>query len=156
MQFFLSKPKYASVFSNQNYTKPRSTILIILLLFMSGDTGAAINPGPRTDCISCDKLIRWNQKFIACSDCNLNVHVKCNNHIDTRFFKCNLCLFNYLPFNSNKVVGSTDPMNTLVSNKFPHSLSNNDLYNCFGKKGLHFIHANARSLFNKISEFRLI
>ena len=30
------------------------------------------------------------------------------------------------------------------------------MYDCFRKKGLHFIHANARSLFNKMSEIRLL
>ena len=118
---------------------------------MSGDTGIAINPGPRTDCISCDKLIRWNQNFLTCSNCSLKIHSKCNNHIVGPLFICNLCLFDYLPFNLNK-----DPMDTLLSNTFPHSLSNSNVYDCFGKKGMHFIHANARSLFNKISEFRLI
>ena len=153
---FVSKPKYASVCFNQNCSKPRSSILIILLLFMSGDTGAAINPGPRIDCISCDKLIRWNQNFLTCSDCNLNVHSKCNNHTETPSFKCNMCLFNDLPFNISEDVGYTDSINNLISNTLPNSLNNNDLYSCFKKKGLHCIHSNARSLFNKLSEFRLI
>ena len=153
---FLSKPKYASVCFNQSYTKPKSSIMIILLLFMSGDTGAAINPGPRTDCVSCDKLIRWNQNFLTCSDCNSNVHSKCNNYIETPFYKCNMCLFNDLPFNISEDLGYLGSIDNSLSNTLPNSLNNDDLYNCFRKKGLHCIHSNARSLFNKLSEFRLI
>ena len=43
---YLTKNKY-SLFTNVNTVKtPRSSILIIMLLFMCGDTGSSINPGP--------------------------------------------------------------------------------------------------------------
>ena len=37
----------------------------------------------------------------------------------------------------------------------PSNLSD-DHYECFKKKGLHFIHLNVRSLFNKVSELKII
>ena len=41
---WLSKPKYST---NENIAiSPKSTLLIIILLLMCGDTGASLNPGP--------------------------------------------------------------------------------------------------------------
>ena len=71
----LSTPKY-SLYNDLCYiTKPRSSILIILLLFISGNTGAAINPRPRIDCSYCDKIIRYNSNYFMCQSYNLKVHL---------------------------------------------------------------------------------
>ena len=43
---YLTRSKYSSVTIANAVRKPKSSLLIILLLFICGDTGAAINPGP--------------------------------------------------------------------------------------------------------------
>ena len=43
---FLTRSKYSSVTIANAVRKPKSSLLIILLLFICGDTGVAINPGP--------------------------------------------------------------------------------------------------------------
>ena len=43
---YLSRSKYSSFTTVTSTRKPKSTILIIILLFMCGNTGALINPGP--------------------------------------------------------------------------------------------------------------
>ena len=76
-------------------------------------------------------------------------------------FICNVCTNEYLPFancvnliNDNEI---TSYRNNLISNSqaLPTN-SNTNIYKCFEKKGMHFVHANARSLFYKLSEFRLL
>ena len=94
----LSTPKYSLYNDLCCNAKPRSSILIILLLFISGDTGAAINPGPRIDCSYCDKIIRYNSNYLTCQNCNLKVHLKCNNFLKVSDFICNVCTNDYLPF----------------------------------------------------------
>ena len=41
----LAKPKYSTPNTETYVTAPKTSILILILLFMCGDTGAAINPG---------------------------------------------------------------------------------------------------------------
>ena len=42
----LSQSKYSSTLNVSSSKNPKSALLIIILLFMCGDTGASINPGP--------------------------------------------------------------------------------------------------------------
>ena len=43
---YLSKTKFSSANHVSFYSRPKSCILILVLLFLCGDTGASINPGP--------------------------------------------------------------------------------------------------------------
>ena len=43
---YLSRPKYSLLNNVSIKSMPKTSLLIILLLFMCGDTGASINPGP--------------------------------------------------------------------------------------------------------------
>ena len=43
---YLSRPKYSLLSNVSINSMPKTSLLIILLLFMCGDTGASINPGP--------------------------------------------------------------------------------------------------------------
>ena len=160
---YLSKPKFDLLNNVSSTSKPKTSLLIIILLFMCGDTGASVNPGPITECNYCDKIIRYNSKFLTCQQCNLKVHLKCNNLSQSSNFICNLCTYDFLP---DPLYGDNIPLdndiNTLDNNINTSDRNkkaiyeNNDMYIKFKRKGLHFIHANVRSLFHKMSEIRHI
>ena len=66
---------------------------------------------------------------------------------------CNGCLQNELPNNLNSSVGEV-----LVDLNHDDDLNSttNDLCELFQRKGLHFIHVNARSLLSRVSEIRVL
>ena len=92
---YLSRPKYSLIYTVSSTSKPRTSLLIILLLLMCGDIGASINPGPRTDCSYCNELISSNSRFLTCQQCNMKVHLKCNISESSSHFLCNLCTYNF-------------------------------------------------------------
>ena len=161
----ISKQPYQSLLSPSTKPRPRSTVVILLMLLMCGDTGALINPGPinrnvAEKCSICVKNINRKNIFLSCVECGIKVHKKCENINASTWFTCNLCLYKSLPFNnfedsieSNTFNISSSYINS--SSKF-HNDFNTDDFECFRKKGLHFVHANARSIFHKMSELKLI
>ena len=81
----LSQNKYAPTHNVSSSKKPKSALLIIILLFMFGDTGAFINPGPV--CIN-DKIDPDLNHFI--SDFEFQSHsvetfVENSNHVKDSF-----------------------------------------------------------------------
>ena len=168
---YLSRPKYYSLNIVSSTSKPKTSLFIILLLFMCGDTGASINPGPGTEFGYCDEIIRYNSRSLTCQYCNMKVHLKCNNFSESSHFSCNLCTYNFLPFslyednipvnndihtaNNNNDNNNNDNNNNNYNNNPLNKLTNAN-WECFKKKGLHFIHANARSIFHKLPELELI
>ena len=103
---------------------------------ISGDTGCLINPGP-------------------INMCNI-----CNNNTDD--FICNLCTNNMFPFSSLNDTNFADEViddqyycnNNEINSLINPSQMPDNAYECFRRRGLHFIHVNARSLFYKMSEIR--
>ena len=76
-------------------------------------------------------------------------------------FQCTLCILKSLPFfNVDDITGDdslclgSSFMN--LNNNRQTDLNNNNNYDCFARKGLHFINANVRSIFYKMSELRII
>ena len=148
---WLSKPKYST---NENITispktiaispktidiSPKTTLLIIMLLLMCGDTGVSLNPGP----ISVPVVDRCN----ICEESNI-----------TTSYVCNICLSASLPFH-NFIDNALDNSLDMIADSNCYSSLNNLTsadWGCFKRKGLHFIHANARSIFHKVSELELI
>ena len=90
---YLSTPKYSLSNVLCYNAKPKTSVLIILLLFISGDTGASINPGPKINCSYCDKIIRYNINVLTCQLCNIKVHSKCNNISKSTDFICYLPMY---------------------------------------------------------------
>ena len=71
-----------------------------------------------------------------------------------------MCLYKSLPFNNSEDSIENNLCNISSnyanhSNTFYNNFNAND-FECFKKKGLHFVHANARSIFHKMSELKLI
>jgi len=73
----------------------------------------------------------------------------CNQDIEFNII-CNACTIAELPFVNNRDYNSDDHLSTFNS----PSTADEDNFQCFRNKGLHFIHLNARSLLPKISEIR--
>ena len=131
---------------------------------MCGDTGALINPGPVGrniigECNLCERNLRPNSSILSCIECGINVHKKCESTNVSSSFVCNLCFYKSLPFdnffdnaehNSRSNTSNTNSVNRGIDNV------NKGNWEYFKKKGLHFIHANTRSIFRKLPELKII
>ena len=145
---------------------PKSSIMISLMLLICGDTGTLINPGPvnrnvPNKCSICESNIRHNSRYISCIECKASVHKKCVAPSHLTMFQCNLCTYKILPFNNvdlnyglNSSITNSSFMN--LNNNSQINFDNKNNYDCFAKKGLHFIHANVRSIFHKMSDLKII
>ena len=87
---YLSKPKYSHPKIVASVQKPKTSLLIILLLLMSGDTGVSINPGPNIECSYCETEITYNNRYLSCQECNIRVHFECNHYSESSHFLCNV------------------------------------------------------------------
>ena len=142
-----------------------------LSLLVCGDVHPCPGPAPATrtprfPCIDCRKAVRKNSKAISCDVCKQWVHIKCcnfsvdkyNSYVanDTEFsFTCGPCLLKNLPFGDSDL--DEPSFETLNSQEtFGNFVNDKSHFECFKKKGLHFIHINARSILPKMSEIRLI
>ena len=97
---------------------------------MCGDTGVAINPGPRTECIYC-KI-----------------------SIETSYSICSLCVNNLPSSLADDLVNNANDIQ-LTSLIQPSEMPDNQ-FDCFKRRGLHFIHINARSMFHKLTEIKVL
>lgn len=81
-------------------------------------------------------------------------HPRCFKKVNIGDKLCKICLFNELPFANYEIdienIDSADT-NTAVPSTIPNSI-----FECFKTRGLHFVHLNARSVFKKLSEVRII
>jgi hypothetical protein len=164
--------------------KPTIKSLIICILLRGGDIEA--NPGPRTrihknKCTKCEKGVISTSKAVSCDSCNEWTHIRCTGnitnedyekltHIKNFSFFCEGCTLKDLgngevvdctqsdSIESNNINVDTSANITQNSNdafQLPTE-SSDDQYQCFSKKGMHYLHLNARSLLPKISELRHI
>ena len=165
---FITKQPYQSQYYVCVKSYPKSSILISLMLLMCGDsTGSLINPGPmRTNvaykCGICVNNIKTNTRFLTCNECSNKVHKKCVQANILNSYICNLCSCKLLPFDNIFDTDFDNDVNILGSNTM-NSTRDRSNYNinagnfeCFKKKGLHFLHANARSIFHKLPELKLL
>ena len=137
-------------------------VLILLLLLISGDTGCLINPGPINVCNVCQSNIGFADRYSICIECGGCFHKGCILDNNTDNFMCNLCVNSMFPFSSLDDTGFEDEIvddpyynsNIEINNIINPSQMPDNAYECFRRRGLHFIHVNARSLFYKMSEIR--
>ena len=162
----ISKQRYQSINHTAIKPRPRSSAVILLMLMMCGDTGSLLNPGPIRrnvvdKCGVCVNSIKTNSRILSCSECNIKVHKKCEQANISHSYICNLCLYKLLPFNNIFDEFLDDNTNYVGLNNANPMVDNTSNYNakqfeCFKNKGLHFLHANARSIFHKLPELKLI
>ena len=157
----ISKQPFASICHTCSKPVPRKSILILLLI--CGDTGALINPGPSQICNICDGNVSMKNNVFVCMECDNYFHKRCmGNEKSVGQFLCCLCINKLLPFSSVDDISfllndpQVDTTNLRQYNIPKPSNLSDDHYECFKRKGLHFIHLNVRSLFNKVSELKII
>ena len=148
---------------------------LTLTLLLCGDVHPCPGPArlPRYPCTQCNKGVRKNSKAVSCDWCEQWTHIKCCDISDTIYnnlvqqnqdfpFTCIPCQAKTFPFQNcekldfdlNSQNKESPESNTETQNK--NSVNDSSHYECFRRKGLHFIHINARSLLPKISEIKLI
>ena len=123
-------------------------------------------------CVTCGKGVIKLGKAVDCNICARWTHIKCtgyitesqyhdlcsqDSHSDNFSFICSESSIISLPFNTEESITgfSSEESGDVLSVTRP-TLADPDHFDCFQKKGLHFIHMNARSILYKISELRYI
>ena len=102
--------------------------------------------------VDCDICARWTH--IKCTGyiTESQYHDLCSqdSHSDNFSFICSECSIIPLPFNTEELITgfSSEESGDVLGVTRP-TLADPDHFDCFQKKGLHFIHMNARSLLNK-------
>ena len=120
-------------------------------------------------CTVCSKTVTARSKALSCDDCLLWTHVKCTGYVTNDLynsyiqkesagesfnFYCNRCSLAYLPGTMDSNIDEQDYTHSF-STQAP-SEADESKFECFTRKGMHFLHLNSRSLLPKISEIRLL
>ena len=145
-------------------------ILMMTLLLCCGDVDS--DPGPRSTYTpkhpntSCSKGVTSRSMAISCDMCDNWTHVKCsdsitiaayNNAVETDAvlnFTCNKCQLLQLP--SSPDIFNESSASNESSADLTEPVVDEDVFIPFKTKGLHLIHANVRSLRQKIPELNII
>ena len=94
----LSKHPYQLITDAAIKPHPKSSVMILLMLLMCGDTGSLIHPGPirrinADKCGICINTIKTNSRFLLCIQCNNKVHKKCEKSTFTISYLCISCSY---------------------------------------------------------------
>jgi hypothetical protein len=145
--------------------------IFTVILLTSGDIHT--NPGPKNvpkyPCVSCHKAVRSNSKAIECDICTSWTHLKCSDINVSTYnecvsagkdlnFVCKTCSFKEIPFTSLPFHDDNDGPVTQdfqVPLLDSSNLESNH-HQCSTRKGLVFVHLNARSLINKVDQLRIL
>lgn len=125
---------------------------------------------PKNPCATCWKGVTRRSKAISCDSCNKWTHSRCTGFLTdkeydrlvreevTFSFYCDICSLQSLPFaKSDLDLSSSYSDATDVNDPAPlPSAADPDLFSRFRRRGLHFVHINARSILPKLSEIKLI
>ena len=122
--------------------------------------------------MTCGKGVTKSSKAVDCDICARWKHIKCtgyitealyhdlcsqDSHSDNFSFICSECSIISLPFHTEEsITGFSSEESGDVLGVTRPILADPYHFDCFQKKGQHFIHMNARSILNKISELRYI
>ena len=144
-------------------------LLLSISLLLCGDIHPCPGPAkctPRYPCVVCYKGVRSNSRAINCDICGEWTHIACAGITKATYdnvgdgsidFTCDKCSINNLPFAHDFHLDVEDPPTAETrkeeEKEDTNSIKNND-FELFKKRGLHFIHFNARSVIPKLSELR--
>ena len=116
--------------------------------------GRNLKDASNRDCQFCLNEIKKNNKSVLCLNSH-KYHPRCYKKASVGDRLCKQCLFNELPFGnidiSIEIYDNVNNNSVVMPSKVP-----TNIFDCFKNKGLHFIHMNARSVFNKLTEIRII
>ena len=108
------------------------------------------------NCKYCKKQIKLKNKSHNCKKCLNKFHPKCYKAANINDNMCTLCLVYEMPFADCDISELFDCTKSIKNNVIRPSQISDDKFECFKSKGLHFIHINARSIFYKLSEIKLL
>ena len=91
-------------------------------------------------------------KNIQCNTCLSSFHPRCYKKANFDSSHCNICLAQAMPFYMCDLIQETDIGNETTQTLIYPSQTQDNMFDCFKEKGLHFIHINARSMFHKLPE----
>ena len=145
------------------------TYIFLSLLATSGDIHLNPGPGrrvPKHPCTVCSKGVIATSKAVECDLCTKKTHILCTSNTTRNEYEkitdgqkiryiCNLC-----PDTQEIIENTPSPdasNNNEVEDTYTIPNDNHDLYQCFDRTGMHFIHLNnIISLLPKMSEIRII
>ena len=154
-------------FKHCNTSNVSSTLRSIL---NCGDVNP--HPGPsvnarrcRFPCVTCGKGVTKASKAVSCDECDRWVHARCANVSPTTYQQllngeislnhvCNICSFAHMPFSEGFETEFGETVDDGVAN--PPKDFNWEIPSKINKKGLLFLHLNARSLLPKLGEVKLL
>ena len=173
------------LYNQSIYLAYLSILLLLLSSDVHPNPGPRAKPKWKYPCGSCSNPVRSNQRGIFCDNCKFWWHQKCAPDMtveqynqlgastdlwfcpvctststtpDTssdcdqcQNFSCNKCLSGFLPFSDCDINSTSDTDNCDITFD-----PDDNSFDCFSRKGLHFLHINARSLLPKISELKLL
>ena len=103
-------------------------------------------------CEFCRCNIKVKNKNIQCNTCLSSFHPRCYRKASFDNSHCNICLAQAMPFYMCDLIQETDIGNETTQTLIYPSQTQDNMFDCFKEKGLHFIHINARSMFHKLPE----
>ena len=107
-------------------------------------------------CGHCIKPFKCGNKKHSCLNCHSTFHPKCYKSVNIGNNMCKICLLSELPFFNSEVDLNDINYDQKTQVTFNPSSMPDNIFECFKSKGLNFVHINARSLFPKLSEIRLL
>ena len=118
-------------------------------------------------CQYCGDNFKLRKTKQLCKHCKNIFHTRCFKKVSIKEQKCSICVSIELPFHEFKHNMSSileECHDNIIDNAIniwetclinPSKMPDN-MYDCFKRRGLHFIHINAHSMFHKLSEIRLL
>ena len=91
-------------------------------------------------------------KNIQCNTCLSSFHPRCFRKANFDNSHCNICLAQAMPFYMCDLIQEIDIGTETTQTLIYPSQTQDNMFDCFKEKGLHFIHINARSMFHKLPE----
>lgn len=125
------------------------------------DPGPSVRT-PRCPCVVCGKGVVKKSKAIDCDLCQRWTHVRCSGSMSIHEYDnivehslsfsycCNPCLLKTLPYVPDLDSDEISDDNHHSGTDTPSD--DQDHFQCFEKKGLHFVHINIRSMVNKMAD----
>ena len=122
-------------------------------------------------CKYCQLQVKSKNIKRLCGKCKSIFHPRCYKKVCKDDQLCVICISKELPYYSENELSDNNLINdlpiqeeTLINDNIPTQGENllnpsqmpDNMFECFNRRGLHFIHINARSVFHKLHEIRAL
>ena len=134
--------------ASNNSVSENDSRIVTSPININGTTPIAATSDNTPRCNHCMKVFTADNTKQSCNNCHCTFHSLCYETISSDN-NCKLCLLSELPFFGSATIHDTTA--TINSVTAPSQMPNN-IFECFKRKGLHFMHLNARSMYPKLSD----